>query len=107
MSAVTAALALLATYRLTRLIALDVITDGARHWVQARVPVSIAYMIGCPWCLSIWVSVPVASVTVVWGDNRVVLVGLLALSASAAAGILARPDETVDLGYTVDDEHAE
>lgn len=91
-------LALLATYRLTRLVTLDVITDTPRRWLQRRLPEALAYLIGCPWCASIWLAIPISGAVVMWPTNRLVLVVLLGLSGSAVAGILARGDEPTDLG---------
>lgn len=47
------------------------------------------YLVTCDWCASFWIAVPIAGVTVLWGDNRLVLIGLLALAASQITGILA------------------
>lgn len=89
-------LAVVATYRATRLINADVITAPFRRWV-CRLDGALeegevgrwTYFITCPWCVSIWVGTIIATLTVMWGDNRVVLVGLLALTASAVAGIIS------------------
>lgn len=89
-------LAVIATYRATRLINADVITAPFRRWV-CRLDGELTddevgrwtYFITCPWCVSIWVGTIIATVTVLWGDNRVVLIGLLALTASALTGIIA------------------
>lgn len=43
-------------------------------------------LIGCPWCVSVYVAVPTAFVVVWFPTNRVVLAGLLACTASWVAG---------------------
>lgn len=50
-------------------------------------------LIGCPWCVSVYVSLPVAIVAVWWGDNRLILAGLLACTASWVAGIVQQHTE--------------
>lgn len=97
------ALAVLATYRATRLINADVITAPFRRWV-CRLDGELekdevgrwTYFITCPWCVSIWVGAIVATVTVLWPDNRLILAGLLALTASAVTGFLAGLSELLE-----------
>jgi len=93
-------LAIAATFRVTWLINNDTIARPLRVWARKHdesrhgpleddeVP-PLSYFVQCPWCVSMYVSVLVATVTVLWGDNRVVLIGLLALTASALTGIVA------------------
>jgi hypothetical protein len=50
-------------------------------------------LIGCPWCVSVYVSLPTAVVVVWWGDNRVVIAGLLACTASWVAGVVTAKTE--------------
>jgi len=81
--------------RLTRLVTGDTIThpirdrihersfretrsQGLWHWLDD--------LLTCPWCTSIWLSVPVALVAVWYPTNRLVLAGLVALTASWVAG---------------------
>ena len=90
-------LAIGATMRLTRLVNEDAITEPIRSWFFRRdgdelEPDEIgrwAYFITCPWCVSIWVGALVAYTAIWWGDNRVVVTGLLALTCSVATGIIA------------------
>jgi Protein of unknown function (DUF1360) len=89
-------LAIASVFRLTWLINNDTIATPIRRWAIKRDgDIEIgevgrwSYFVTCPWCVSIWLAPPVALVTVLWGDNRAVLVGLLALSASARTGIVA------------------
>lgn len=94
------ALAVLATFRLTWLINNDTIARPLRAWayrhdVKRHGPLEddevppLSYFVECPWCVSMYIAPIVAVVTVLWGDNRVVLIGLLALAASAVTGITA------------------
>lgn len=91
-------LAIGATMRLTRLVNEDKITEPIRGWFFGHddpdelEPEEIgrwAYFITCPWCVSIWVGTGVAYAAVWWGDNRVVITALLALTASVATGVIA------------------
>jgi len=83
-------LAIAATFRVTWLINNDTIARPLRVWARKHDEVPpLSYFVQCPWCVSMYVSVLVATVTVLWGDNRVVLIGLLALTASALTGIVA------------------
>jgi hypothetical protein len=89
-------LTILAVFRVTRLVNEDTITAPLRRWVVGRdgelEPDEVGrwgYFITCPWCVSIWVGTVVSVVAVLWGDNRVVLIGLLALAASASTGLIA------------------
>jgi hypothetical protein len=45
-------------------------------------------LIGCPWCVSVYVSIPVALVAVWFPTNRLVIAGLLACTASLASGLV-------------------
>jgi hypothetical protein len=50
-------------------------------------------LIGCPWCVSVYVAVPAAFVVVWFGDNRAVIAGLLACTASWVAGFVTAHTE--------------
>lgn len=103
-------LAALATFRLTVLVNQDYLTETPRRWLQARLPEKLAYMIGCPWCASFWLGMPVAVAVVLWPTNRVLIIGLLALALSAAAGLLAKAHPPEDYGEQLlraDDESNE
>lgn len=108
MSGVIAVIAVLVTYRLTRLVTGDYLTDTPRRWLQRRLPEKLAYLIGCPWCASFWLGGPVGWVAVFhtgqhYPGNRWLLVAGLALAGSAVAGQLSNLEHVEDLG-TVDDE---
>jgi ABC-type uncharacterized transport system permease subunit len=91
-------LALGATARLTRLVTADFLTERPRRWVQARVPESVAYLVGCSWCASFWIGLLVGWVTVVWPANRIVIGSWLALSGSLVAGLVSLIDPREDFG---------
>jgi hypothetical protein len=85
----------LSTYRLTRLVTADRITQKLREAAIARGEM-IGYLATCDWCLSIWVA-PIPSVlAVAYPDNRLLLAGLLALSASALTGLIAGVEGKLD-----------
>lgn len=58
----------LATARLTRLVVDDQITLPVRAWILRRVKEDgqLAYLITCPWCVSVYVGAAVASVLWAW-----------------------------------------
>jgi len=78
----------LATYRLTRLITRDVITEFLREWVWKRWPPEkskFGYLFTCDWCMSIWAaSVLLASSMI----TPVTDVAATVLALSAVAGLL-------------------
>lgn len=84
---VTLLLDIVATYRLTKLIMEDRITEDLRNAIYARFPrdSKISYFIGCPWCVSIWAGAVIFSLRKAHPDSADILSGLLA--ASAATGI--------------------
>ncbi len=100
----TALLAVGATARITRLIGRDTITFFFRDWlaamtednlstpakgVRARFFSFVEDMVACPWCLSIWVSVPIAVLAWLYGDTLWFIVPALALTASHLTGMTA------------------
>lgn len=85
---ITIILVALSTYRLTRLVTADRITQKLREWLIARGEM-LGYLATCDWCLSIWVAPIPSSLVIMFPGNRLILVGLLALSASALTGLLA------------------
>lgn len=68
------------TARLTRLVTEDSITEPARTWIAKRAKAAnprlwrkLDDLVQCPWCVSIWVSVPTALIGTWWrGRNRFV-----------------------------------
>lgn len=77
--------------RLTRLVTADKIAEPIREPLIERwgEDSKRAYLLTCDYCASIYVAPVVATVAVLWGDNRVVLIGLIALTASFVAGFVA------------------
>ena len=79
-----------AVVRLSRLVTADKITESIRERLTARWGEDSlkSYLIGCDYCVSIYLAPVVATVAVLWPDNRVVIIVLLALTASFVAGII-------------------
>lgn len=88
-------LAVLATYRATRLVTADQISANFRSWVDSRWK-RLGYLVECDWCLGLWISPIPAACVVLWGDNRVVLIGLVALSLSALTGFIHLIERRLD-----------
>ena len=87
--------ATLTTYRLTRLVTADRITERLRIEVDSRSK-NLGYLITCGWCLSIWVAPPVAWIVYEWGDRTLVRVAVLALAMSALTGLLSLVESRLD-----------
>lgn len=76
MSAGLFLVAVLAAYRLTRLVNEDTILDRPRSWFFMHAPAFFAEMIGCPYCIGFWIAglvvaaidvfVPVAMPVLYW-----------------------------------------
>ena len=83
-----------ATVRLTRLVTADYLTHTIRDKLTDRWGEDShrAYLIGCDYCASMYLAPIVATVGVLWPDNRVVIIGLIALTASQIAGMLGKHD---------------
>jgi hypothetical protein len=88
------AIYLLAFARLIVLITSDMITERPRDAVvtalKERHHNMLAYMLLCPWCVSIWLAIIAAPIIYAYGDSPWLFVPALALALSAAAGALAR-----------------
>lgn len=95
MSGLELVVVLLATYRITRLITADKITERIRLWAEQR-NAWLGYLVTCDWCLSIWLAPIPAGLMVAGGDSRVVWWLLVALAASAAAGLLSLLERRLD-----------
>lgn len=83
-------LLMLSTARITRFVTTDKLSEPLRVSAMKRLNPegSLAYLIHCDWCSSIYVGAGVASVWHFWGDSGWTTAGLVALSASYAAGLL-------------------
>jgi len=84
-------LAIGTTMRVTRLITADKLTEPIRErlirwWGEND---KRSYLVTCDYCASMYVAPIVATVAVLWPDNRAVLIGLIALTASFVAGVVA------------------
>lgn len=79
---------LLAVYRATRLIIEDEILDGPRDWAYSKVKPGgkLAYLLGCPWCMSFWVAIPLAILYVLSPTGM--MVAGLPLAGSAVTGLI-------------------
>jgi hypothetical protein len=84
---VTLAIDVAATYRLTKLVMDDKITEDLRMAIYEKFPrdSKIAYFIGCPWCVSIWAGAVIFSLRKINPTGADIVSGLLA--ASAATGV--------------------
>lgn len=112
------ALVFLATHRLTRLAIADEIPlvkvprDAAVNWLDpeaagARAPWggfgrSVAYLLGCPWCMSVWVGAWVVGLTA-W------LVGLPApwlvwVASSSVTGLVASWESEHEQRHALNDQ---
>lgn len=89
-------IAMLATYRLTRLVTADKITERLRGFVVDRSE-WLGYLVTCDWCLSIWVA-PAPTIAVLWwGDVMLVQAVLVALALSAVTGLLSLIERRLDI----------
>jgi hypothetical protein len=79
-----------AVVRLSRLVTADYITHPIRDRLIERwgEDAKRSYLITCDYCASVYIAPVVSLVAVLWGDNRVVIIALLALTASFIAGII-------------------
>ena len=85
-------LTLLATSRITRLVTDDMITERPRTWVLSKLhPDHLpAYLVTCPWCVSVYAGAAAGTAWWAWGDTRVFTAAVGALAASYVAGFLAQ-----------------
>jgi hypothetical protein len=77
----------LATFRLTRLVTQDWITDPARQQIKARYGPAAYDFVTCPWCVSIWLAAAVLTARRL--APRAWSLAAAGLAASATAGFLA------------------
>jgi hypothetical protein len=77
-----------ATYRLTKLVMEDRITEDIRQAIYERFPKDskISYFIGCPWCVSIWAGAVIFTLRKANPAGADIVSGLLA--ASAVTGVV-------------------
>lgn len=83
----------LAIYRITRLVTTDVVFNKYRLRIWKKFPASdggLGYLITCPWCVSIWVSLPAVVMYRINTDWTVVVLSIFAFST--IVGFLNRVD---------------
>jgi hypothetical protein len=98
MDTITIILLMLASWRLARLVTVDRIAEKLRWKVVdwAGHDSQRAYLITCPWCISVWSSIPLAAAVVWFPTNRGVLLLLLVLAGSGVAGIMQSVEDRLD-----------
>lgn len=100
----TVALVLLATWRLTRLLVADAFPPVAkpRQWVVGRFGdgSSVAYLVECPWCMSVWVGAAVVAGQVLWGRGGCPLPVWTWLAASGFSGLVSRLTDVAEEAAT-------
>jgi hypothetical protein len=77
----------LATYRLTRLVVKDTVTERFRRWFAHRYEGPLVYLSTCPWCMSIWIAAAVVALT--WGVPLAWSYVAAGLAFSTVAGYLS------------------
>ena len=85
---------LLAFARLIILVTGDTITEVPRDAfataLKERGHNRLAYLLLCPWCVSVWLGIPAAPIIYAYGHHWWLFVPALWMALSAAAGALAR-----------------
>ena len=101
-------LAVLATARATHFVTEDYLFDGPRAFIQRHSGPKIAYLVQCPWCLSIWLGLGIAA-TAYWGRSHWwVQVPLLGLAASYVTGMLEQASGLINAEHELaDNERAD
>lgn len=77
-----------ATYRLTKLIMDDKITEDFRNLIFEKFPrdSKLSYLITCPWCVSVWAGLSIFTLRKISPETADIVSGLLA--ASAVTGVI-------------------
>lgn len=97
MNALLAVLTVATIWRAARLAAVDEVTRPLRERIAARNPTGhFAYLVSCPWCVSVWLAPPIAAAAVCAPDNRVVWVVGLSAAGSLAAGMGQTIEDRLD-----------
>lgn len=108
MSVALIVLVLLAVWRLARLIAVDEIAVPIRRpverWAErtegkgrrGRLAAKLAYLVTCPWCVSVWAGFPAAAIAWHFPTSGWVWVPAIALTASGMSGMLATVEAYLD-----------
>jgi len=87
-------LTVLAVARVTRLITSDYVTERPRNWavrklLRGRDESMSAYLLLCPWCMSVYVGLAGGALWYMWGATMWYQATVLALAASHVTGALA------------------
>lgn len=90
----TIVLTVLAIARVTRLVTSDYLTERPRHYLvrkllRGKQETMSAYLLLCPWCMSVYVGAAGAGAWYVWGATMWYQAVVLALAASHVTGVLA------------------
>jgi hypothetical protein len=95
----------LAVARLTRMVTEDKIMLPIRQWVLRRSGEDgwFFYLVNCPFCMSVWISVFVTSGTFFWHDNRVWQFILIGLAVSYISGRVVAGLNEVNINHRRDD----
>lgn len=96
-------LGFLAVARLTHVVTTDYVFDRPRAWIQAKAPDSVAYLVTCPWCLSIHFGAGVAAAVYAWHGHWWVQIPLIGLGASYFTGYFEQVSGLVNAEH----EHAD
>lgn len=77
--------------RLTRLITSDYIARHIRVWAIRRFGPDhdLAYLVTCPWCLSVWIAAALTPAAWFWGEHPGFVIPAAALTISYLIGIAA------------------
>lgn len=77
--------------RLVRFVNSDVLAQGIRDRAEARFGPEhkIVYLLGCPWCASMWIAPPVTASVWAWGTSPWWQAVSFALTASWVYGLVA------------------
>lgn len=88
MSAVNVLVDIAASYRLTKLVMEDRLTEDFRNLIYERFPrdSKLAYLIGCPWCVSVWAGLTIFTLRQISPETANIVSG--ALAASAVTGVV-------------------
>lgn len=83
--------AALAVARITRFVVEDYLFNDVRRWVVNKwgEDSKLSYLVHCPWCVSIWVAIPIMPPAVLW-PNVWVISGFSILAASMVSGLLVK-----------------
>lgn len=97
--------AALAVARVTRLVTQDEITEPLRRGVlrrlnpDNRLHLKLAYLLECPWCVSVWVGAGVFGTVATWPGSLALWIALSTFAASQITGTIG------DIGFYLRNRH--